>query len=76
MEMKAAGKIFIEANIKWGIFQGDALSLLLLVIAIIPLNHILRKCIGGYKLYKSLEKIIHLMYIKLFAKQKRIGNSH
>ena len=38
------------------------------------LNHILRKCIAGYKLTKSLEKINHLMYIddtKLFAKMKK-----
>ena len=42
-----------------------------------PLNHILRKCTGGYKLTKSQEKINHLMYIdkKLFAKsKKRTGN--
>ena len=36
-----------------------------------PLNHILRKCTGGYKLHKSQEKINHLIYmddIKMFAK--------
>ena len=36
-----------------------------------PLNHILRKCIVGYKLNKSQEKTNHLMYmddIKLLAK--------
>ena len=36
-----------------------------------PLNHMLRKCTGGYKLSKSQETISHLMYmdnIKLFAK--------
>ena len=43
-----------------------------------PLNHIFTKCTGGYKLYKSQEKINYLMYmddIKLIAKnEKRSGN--
>ena len=52
------------------IFQGDALSPLLLIIALLPLKHILRKRTAGYKLIRSQEKISHLMYmdyIKLFA---------
>ena len=39
-----------------------------------PLNHILRKCTAGYKLSRSQEKFIHLMYIdgiKLFARMKK-----
>ena len=39
-----------------------------------PLNHIHRKCITGYKLSRPQEKINHLMYmndIKLFAKMKK-----
>ena len=28
-----------------------------------PLNHILRKCTGGYKLSKSQEKNDHLIYM-------------
>ena len=40
---------------KGGIFQGDALSPLLFVIAMIPLNHILRKCT---KKKKQLKKSI------------------
>ena len=38
-----------------------------------PLNHIPRKCTGGYKLSRSQEKINHQMYmddIKLFAKNE------
>ena len=38
------------------------------------LNHILRKCTGGYKLSKSQEKINHLIYmndVKLFAKSEK-----
>ena len=43
---------------------------LLFVIAMMPLNHILRKCPAGYKLSRSPEKINHLYMddIKLFAK--------
>ena len=47
---------------------------LLFIIAIIPLNHILRKCAAGYKFSWSQEKINHLMYmddIKLFSKMKK-----
>ena len=42
------------------------------IIAMMPLNHILRKCTAGYKLSRSQEKINHLMYrddIKLLAKK-------
>ena len=39
-------------------FQGDALSPLLFIIAVMPLNHILRKCTAGYKLSRSQEKSI------------------
>ena len=45
------------------IFQGDALSLLLFIIAMMLLNHILRKCTTGYEFSKSQEKINHLMYM-------------
>ena len=49
----------------------DALSPLLFLIAMIPLNYILRKFTGSYKFTKS-QKIYHLIYmdgIKLFAKK-------
>ena len=39
-----------------------------------PFNHILRKCTAGYKLSKSQEKIIRLIYmdhIKLFKKKEK-----
>ena len=39
-----------------------------------PLNHIIRKCTGGYTLKKSPEKINHLIYmddIKLFAQNEK-----
>ena len=63
-----------EAKIQRVIFQGDALSSLLFIFAMMPLNHLLRKCTAGYKLSRSQEKISHLMYIddsKLFAKNEK-----
>ena len=50
------------------------MSPLLFIIAMMPQNHLLRKCTAGYKLSRSQEKINHLMYmddIKLFAKNKK-----
>ena len=74
VELTAGGRSIAETKIQRGIFQGYALSPLLFIIAMMPLNHILRKCAAGYKLSRSQEKINHLMYmddIKLFAKNQR-----
>ena len=78
LQLTAGGQSLAEVKIQRGIFQGDAQSSLLFVIAMMPLNHILRKCTAGYKLSKLQEKINHLMYMddmKLFAKKREIiGN--
>ena len=74
VELTAGGKNIAETKIQRGIFQGDALSPLLFVIAMKPLNHILKKRISGYKLSKSQEKINHLMYmddLKLLVKNEK-----
>ena len=74
VELTAGGRSFAGAKVQRGIFQRDALSLLLFIIAMMPLNHILRKCTAGYKLSKSQEKINHLIYmddIILFAKKRK-----
>ena len=74
VELTAGGRSLGEAKIQIGIFQGDALSLLLFIIAMMPLNQIPRKCTAGYKLSRSQEKINHRMYmedIKLFAKNHK-----
>ena len=63
------GRRLAEVKIQRGIFQGNALSLLLFVIAIMTLNHILRKCTGSYNLTKLQEKIIK--DIKMFAKNEK-----
>ena len=74
VKLTAGGRCLAEGKVKRGIFQGDALSQLLFIIAIMPLNHIFRKCATGYKLVKLREKINHLMYmddIKLLAKNEK-----
>ena len=74
VELTEGVKTFVEAKIQGSIFQRDALSSLLFVIAMMLLNHIIRKCTGRYNLTKSKEKINHLMYmddLKLFAKNEK-----
>ena len=53
VELTAEGKSLAETKIQRGIFQGDALSPLLFIIAMMPLNHILRKCTAGDKLSRK-----------------------
>ena len=62
-----------EVNIQRNMFQEDAISPLLFVIAMMTLSHVLRKCTAGYKLSKSQENINHLMYknIKLLVKNEK-----
>ena len=74
VELTAGGRSIAETKIQKSIFQRDATSALQFIIAMMPLNHILRKCTAGYKLSRSHEKINHLMYlddIKLFAKNEK-----
>ena len=74
VELTAGGRKLAEAKIQTGVFQGDALSPLLFIIAKMPLNHILRKCTAGYKLGRLQEKVNYLMYmddIKRFVKNEK-----
>ena len=74
VDLTAGGRSIAKTKIQRGIFQGDTLSPLLFIIAMMPLNHILRKCAAGYTLSRSQEKINHLIYmddIKLFAKNDK-----
>ena len=74
VKLIVGGKTLAETKIQRGIFQGDALSPLQFIIAMMPLNHILRKYTAGYKLTKSQENKNHLMYmdnVKLFAKNEK-----
>ena len=52
-----------EAKIKRGIFQGDSLSPLVFVLAMIPLSLILRKAKAVYEFSESKEKINHLLFM-------------
>ena len=52
VELIAGGKSLTEEKIHRDIFQEDALSILQFVIAMMSLNHILRKCTGRYKLHE------------------------
>ena len=74
VELAEGGWSLAEEKSQRGIFQGDAISPFLFRIAMIQLNHILRKCLAGYKLSKSQEKINHLIYmddITLYAKKEK-----
>ena len=74
VELTGAGRSIAKTKIQRGIFQGDTLSPLLFIIAMMPLNHILRKCATAYKVSRSQEMINHLMYmddIKLFSKNEK-----
>ena len=74
VELTAGGRKLAEVKIQRGIFQRDALSPLLFIIDMIPLNNILRKRTAGYKLSRSQENINHLPYmdaIKLLTKNEK-----
>ena len=74
VELTTGWKSFAEAKIQRDIFQVDAISPLLFIIAMMPLHHIFRKFTAKCKLIKSQEKFNHLMYmddIKLFAKKEK-----
>ena len=59
-----------EVEIKRGIFQGDSLSPLVFVLALILLSLILRKAKAAYEFSESKEKINHLLFmddLKLYS---------
>ena len=65
------GQILGQVRIQRGIFQGDSLSSLLFVAALIPLTIILRQTQLRYQISKNTAKICHLLYmdgLKLYGK--------
>ena len=62
-----------EVKIKRGIIQGDSLSPLVFVLALIPLRLILRKAKVAYEFSESKEKINHLLFmddLKLYIRSE------
>ena len=60
-----------EVEIKRGIFQGDSLSPLVFVLALIPLSLISRKAKAAYEFLESKGKINHLLFmdeLKLYSR--------
>ena len=60
-----------EVEIKRGIFQGDSLSPLVFVLALVPLSFILRKVKAAYEFSESKEKINDLLFmddLKLYSR--------
>ena len=72
-ELMANGEKLGKVEIKRGIFQGDSLSPLLFVLALIPLSLVLRKERYGYRLGKDRTSINHLLFmddLKVYGKNK------
>ena len=70
--LESKGKCLGDVHIKRGIFQGDSLSPLVFVMALIPLTWLLRKATPGYT-FKDKTKINHLLYmddLKLYGKSR------
>ena len=52
-----------KVEIKGGVFQGDSVSHLVFLLALIPLSLILRKVKAAYEFSESKEKINHLFFM-------------
>ena len=77
VELTCGSETLGEVPIKSGFFQGDALSPLLFVIALIPLTHILRTANPGYE-FRTGETINHLPFmddLKLYSKSEKALDS-
>ena len=61
--LTSSGEELGEVGIRRGIFQGDTLSPLLFVVAMIPLSYLLNKETMGYKFGKEGKKINHLLFM-------------
>ena len=74
VELTSDGERLAEVSVRRGIFQGDSLSPILFVIALIPLSIVLNKSKEGYLLGAQRWKLNHLLFmgdLKLYAKDIR-----
>ena len=72
-DLTSGESVFGEVRIKRGIFQGDSLSPLLFVLALIPLTLILREVKAGYDLREKV-RINYLLFmddLKLYGKNEK-----
>jgi hypothetical protein len=77
-ELTSGGLTLGKVPIRRGIFQGDALSPLLFVMAMIPISTTLRRMKKGYEMEKGRDMISHLLYmddLKLYAKTEEAMKS-
>ena len=77
-ELTAGNQVLGEVRVKRRIFQGDNLSPLLLVLALIPLTLVLRKVKAGYNLGNGLHIINHILFmddLKLYGKSENQVNT-
>ena len=71
VELTSGGEMPGEVKIKRGIFQGDTLSPILFVLAMIPLSIVLKNIKAGYTLGRNRGKLNHLLFmdaLKLYGK--------
>lgn len=72
-ELTSNGEVLGEVQIKRGIFQGDSLSPLLFVLAMIPLTMLLRREDIGYKFGEQQKRVNHLLFmddLKLYGRSE------
>ena len=72
--LSAENSEFGEVDISRGWFEGDSLSPLVFVLALIPLSLILRSTKVAYKFSGSKEKINHLLFmddLKLYSHNEK-----
>ena len=73
VELTSGGERLADVQIKRGIFQGDSLSPILFLLALIHLSTILNKAKEGYSLAKDRAKLNHLLFmddLKLYEKTR------